>query len=40
MELAMKRGIPLQKLVTHKFSIDEAEAVLQRSDYMKGVIVP
>ncbi len=36
----MKQGVPLQKLVTHKFSIDEAEAALLRSDYMKAVIVP
>lgn len=36
----MKQGIPLQKLVTHRFSIDEAEAALQRGDYMKAVIAP
>jgi len=40
MELSMKRGIPLAKLVTHKFNIEEAEMALYRSDYMKGVIVP
>lgn len=40
MELAMKRGIPLEKMVTHRYHIEEAEAALRSSEYMKGVIVP
>jgi L-iditol 2-dehydrogenase len=40
MELAMRRGIPLEKMVTHRYKIEEAEAALHSSEYMKGVIVP
>lgn len=40
MELAMKRGIPLEKIVTHRYKIDDAGAALLSDDYMKGIIVP
>lgn len=40
MELALKQGIPLEKLVTHRYSLEEAEGALKSDVYMKGIIVP
>jgi len=40
MELAMRRGIPLEKMVTHRYSIEQAHEALKADVYMKGVIVP
>jgi L-iditol 2-dehydrogenase len=40
MEMAMQRGIPLEKMVTHRFAIEQAEEALNTNVYMKGVIVP
>jgi len=40
MEMAMKRGIPLEKMVTHRYSIEQAHDALKSDVYMKGVIVP
>ncbi len=40
MELAMARGIPLAKMVTHRYAIERAAEALRSSEYMKAVIVP
>ncbi len=40
MELAMARGIPLEKLVTHSYPIEQAHEALLSDVYMKGTIVP
>jgi L-iditol 2-dehydrogenase len=40
MEMAVKRGIPLEKLVTHRYTLDEAADALRSDEYVKGVIVP
>ncbi len=40
MEMAMRRDIPLEILVTHRYPIESAHEALLSNEYMKGVIVP
>jgi len=40
MELAMKRGIPLEKIVTHSYKIEQAGEALLSNVYMKGIVIP
>jgi len=36
----MKRGIPLEKIVTHSYKIEQAGEALLSDIYMKGIITP